>query len=1055
MRIAFLLLLLSTLLLAQDDTEVLRYPAISPDGSQISFSYQGDIWVAAADGSSAQRLTIHEAYEHSPAWSPDGETLVFSSNRYGNDDLFTIGANGKNLNRLTYHSASDYGARWKSTDEITFHTRRSFAQIERESEVYTIAATGGTPYRSFDALGLSADYNESGSLLAFVRGTCRTSREQYVGPANRDIWVYHEASDSYIEITDHQGQDTDPVWAGDDQLFYLSAENGRYNIHKVQIRPDGTKNGAPEALTSFTDEGIEAYDVAADGSAILFSYQSKLYTLDLTSGDYTEISLDLPEDYRFDPDEYLDLSRGATDFALSPSEDYIAFSVRGEVFVKENDEDKKLSVRPAPNSRNDHEVAWLNDSTLLFLSDRSGDYDLYQVRAKEAGDIYESFEWTVELVLDTDVEEDYIEISPDRSQIALVAVTGEMKVLPVDTLGQYGSAKTLMTGWSAPDDLTWSPDSKWIAYSQSDLDFNSEIFIWEVDGGGEPINVSMHPRSDRSPVWSPDGSKLGFLSIRNNGDADVWFAWLHEEDWQRTQSDWDELSDDDGEDEEADFYIDTEDIYMRLTQVTSLPGNEGDLLIGPDGEYFFFTTNGGSRQGSEGKSKYMKIKWNGEDSEEMLADGSIYGTHLDKSGKNIYYIKSGGTLSKIPTSGKKPTSLPYSAKMKVDYRAERAQVFDEAWRTLRDRFYDPQYHGYDWDALRDRYEDRALAASTRQDFTYVVNQMLGQLNSSHMGLRGSGDEETQRVSTGLLGVELKPHTQGVEITRVVPDSPADREQSKLAVGEVITAVNGMPLNGQNFFSMVNETVDERIKLKLISTTGERRDVVIRPTNSIRTALYEEWVADCKARVEEYSGGRLGYIHIRGMNWSSFERFERELMASGYGKDGVLIDVRYNGGGWTTDMVMAVLNVRQHAYTVPRGATDDLDRDHLQYKSHYPYGERLPLSAWTKPAIALCNENSYSNAEIFSHAFKTLGHGSLVGQPTFGAVISTGGKRLMDGFFVRVPFRAWYVKATEENMEHGPAVPDYIVDYAPDSRAKEEDAQLQKAVEVLLGQIDGE
>ena len=197
----------------------------------------------------------------------------------------------------------------------------------------------------------------------------------------------------------------------------------------------------------------------------------------------------------------------------------------------------------------------------------------------------------------------------------------------------------------------------------------------------------------------------------------------------------------------------------------------------------------------------------------------------------------------------------------------------------------------------------------------------------------------------------------------------------------------------------------------------QREVVIRPTSSLRTSLYQNWVQKQKALVDTYSKGRLGYIHIQGMNWSSFERFERELTASGLGKEGIVIDVRFNGGGWTTDMLMTVLNVRQHAYTVPRGAAKDLDKEHLKFKNHYPYGERLPLSALTKPSIALCNENSYSNAEIFSHAYKHLGHGTLVGQPTFGAVISTGSHRLMDGSRVRMPFRGWYVKATEEKMDY--------------------------------------
>ena len=204
--------------------------------------------------------------------------------------------------------------------------------------------------------------------------------------------------------------------------------------------------------------------------------------------------------------------------------------------------------------------------------------------------------------------------------------------------------------------------------------------------------------------------------------------------------------------------------------------------------------------------------------------------------------------------------------------------------------------------------------------------------------------------------------------------------------------------------------------------------------------------------EKYSNGKLGYIHIEGMNWESFERFERELAASGEGKEGLVIDVRFNGGGWTTDYLMAILTAKQHAYTVPRGATDDLEKNQKSFSDYYPYGERLPFPVWTKPSIALCNANSYSNAEIFSHAYKTLGLGTLVGKPTFGAVISTGAASLVDGSVVRLPFRGWYVKGSGMNMENNGAEPDVIVENSPDAKAKNEDEQLQKAVEVLLKQI---
>ncbi len=1037
----------------QEDSRVFRYPSLNADGTQIAFTYQGDLWTVPIGGGEARRLTIHEAYDYGAQWSPMNDQILFSSNRFGNDDLYTITPQGKNLKRLTYNSAADYFGSWKTTSTIHFSTRRNWAQVEREAEYYEMPATGGTPHRSMDALGLESSYHSDGSMLAMVRGTCRTSREAYRGPANRDIWIYHEATDTYSQITTDEGQDTQPQWGAANDLYYLSARDGRYNIFKQSINSQGTSVGPAQKMTDYTQEGIDYYNISRNGNMMIFTLGGAIYIQSTVPGSTAQrVPIDVTEDYRFDLQEFQTYTNQSTELALSPNEELLAYAVRGDIFIKKNSDEKKLSVGPATHTYRDTDISWLNDSTLLFLSDRGGDYDLYKVQPKEGGDIFNSFEWTTTRVMDTPNDESYFVIAPNKSKIAVSTIDGDLSLIEVDTNGMLSSPTLLLSGWNTANNLSWSPNSEWIAYNRTDLDFNNEIYIQKAEPGSQAINVSMHPRGDSNPQWSKDGSKLGFTSIRNNGDSDIWFAWLREVDWERTNSDWDDYEAPD-EDIDSTFYIDIEGIHERLVQVTRLPGNEYNLLISDDGEEFFFSTNGGGRQGSPGGSQYKKVKWNGEEMKTILSNGRISNTALDEKGKNIYYV-SNGQHKKVDTGGKKVTSLPFAAKMKIDTRGERQQIFDEAWRTLRDRFYDPKFHGQDWNELKERYEPRALAASTKQDFSYVVNLMLGQLNSSHMGLFGRGDEETQRATTGRLGLELKPKGMGVEVTRIVQDSPADRTDSKLMIGDVINKINGQTIGSNNFYAMVNERVDERIQLT-INRNGLDTNVIIRPSSSTRNLLYEEWVADRKNLVDKYSNGRLGYIHIRGMNWSSFERFERELMASGYGKEGIVIDVRYNGGGWTTDMVMAVLNVRQHSYTVPRGATDNLERDNLKYKNNYPYGERLPLSALTKPSIALCNESSYSNAEIFSHAFKTLGHGTLVGAPTFGAVISTGGRGLMDGFFVRVPFRAWYVKATEENMEHGPAVPDHIVYNEPDSRAKGDDEQLQKAVEVLISQVDGQ
>ena len=411
-------------------------------------------------------------------------------------------------------------------------------------------------------------------------------------------------------------------------------------------------------------------------------------------------------------------------------------------------------------------------------------------------------------------------------------------------------------------------------------------------------------------------------------------------------------------------------------------------------------------------------------------------------------------MNRIDIKGDKTEGLPYAAKQHIDYIAERTQIYEEAWRTIRDGFYDPKFHGKNWNALHDQYKTLCVNASTNEDFRDMFNYLLGELNSSHMAMSTPTQAETQRDATGMLGVELTPVKEGMRVSRVIPNSPADKESSKLLTGDIITVVNGVRFNEtENFYASLNTSVDERTLLSVRGSDGKEREVVIRPVNSIRQLLYEEWVDNRKALVDKFSAGRLGYIHIQAMNMASFEVFERELQAAGYGKEGLVVDVRYNGGGSTTDYLMAVLNYKQHAYTIPRGASDNLERDKAKFREYYPVGERLIFSAWMKPSIALCNEGSYSNAEIFSHAYKTLGIGKLVGVATNGSVISTGGRPLLDGSFVRLPFRGWFTKATDKNQELGPAIPDITVYNSPDWIAKGTDNQLKTAVEELLKQLD--
>lgn len=1040
---------------AQDP--VTRRPTLSKDGQQIAFSLQGDIWVANSNGSNPKRITIHPAYETSPQWSDDGKSILFTSQRNGSSDLFTISSNGGTPQQLTWHSNADVRPQWEKNGVI-FSSRRLFAQTEWGSEIYFLENNIATPYRLLDAIGSSPNMSPDGRYIAYEKGACRVEREAYDGSASRDIWIYDTKTKKYTQVTTSNHQDIFPDWGSNNQLYFLSAESGKYNINTVTI--DNGQIGSITPLTKESKEGIRWFDVSADGTTIVYTRGEELFTMNIDSKKATKIKLDLNNtDYRFDPTTVKTYTNDIDEYQVSPDEKYIAATVRGNIIITPSDKEKSQSKVVTNYNSKEDTPQWLNDSTLLYIGDQMGNREIRMITSADTMtvNLFKAFSFNDVAITNTTEEEEHFELSPDKKQIAIRRGNGKLIVADIDEKGKITNEKVLLDSWNTPKGIAWSPDSKWLAYSQENLYFDSEIYIHAADNKQERVNVSMHPRLDYSPTWSADGSKLAFVSNRNNDDYDLWFVWLKKEDWLKTTQDWDEDIDEpkkkakkDSTENDVDLLqIDFDNIYDRLQQVTSLSGNEGNLAISKDGKTFYFSTK---RAGASSRS-FMSINWDGTESKVLLAQQNLSSLQWDKAHKNAYFLDRQGSLKLLKFGSKKTEGIPFKAKIKIDNQAERAYVFNQAWRLLRDNFYDPEFHGQNWDELKKKYKNRILSATTSQDFRFFFNEMIGQLNASHMGIYGSNPEKTKQETTGLLGVEGQQTTKGYRINRVIENSPADKPNSTLNAGETIIAVNGEQITtNTNLYALLNGTAKEKVLLTIADADNKERVVLIRPTTSLRTQLYEAWIKEKKRLTDEYSNGQLGYIHIRGMDWRSFERFQRELTASGYGKKGIVIDVRFNGGGWTTDMLMAVLNVKQHAYTIPRGAAKSLDKQHKDFTQYYPYSERLPFPPLMLPSIAMCNETSYSNAEIFSHAYKNLNLGTLVGQPSFGAVISTGGNGLLDGSFLRMPFRAWYAKETGENMELIPAIPDVLIKNTPDAKAKGQDQQLKKAVELLLNDI---
>jgi C-terminal processing protease CtpA/Prc/Tol biopolymer transport system component len=959
---------------------------------------------------------------------------------------------GSAVTQHTFNSVSD-NLTGVFCDRIFFTTDREFAQVEWEPELAQVGINGGPPEQLLTTTGRDARLSPNGRFVALTKGSCRIAREAYSGSANRDVWVYDTQNDTYHQITTDSHNDFNAYWINDTTLIFQSGRTKKYNLYSVTLTENGEKAGAPKALTDFETQGL--FEFSYGGGMVLAMQRDRLLNIDPNSGAVNEIAMAPEGDRVALASENKSFSSNANQVVPSPKGKMLAFEVRGEIFVKKNDKEIKRSVNISRSPYRDVEPQWLDKDHILFVSDREGQKDIYMAQAQNLSDsvLYRSLRFRIKNLTNSKASERDILISPDGKKIAY-SKDNQLIVADIGTSG-LRNAKVLLDHWDQVEDLSWSPDSQWLAYSHEDLNFNAEVYIHKADGSQARVNVSMHPKGDIMPRWSPDGSKLGFSSNRNNSDYDVWFTWLKKSDWEKTGYDWEDEPEADKKDKDkkVNVQIDFEDIYKRQEQITSY--TEGEFIRGfsKDGKTLYYTTGNWSRGNAKVDSDLYSISWEGKDRKAITEKNARpRGVVFDAKNENAYYLQKGG-IKKLKLDGAKVEGRPFTAKMKLDYKEEEKQLFEEAWAALDQRFYDPNFHGRDWDALKEEYRPLAMKASTRTDFVAIFNWMLGQINASHMGMYNRNlYPDIKKVKTGQLGAAFKNVPNGLSVVSVSPNTPADRIESKLLPGDIIKEVNGEALTAQtNIFKLLEAQAGEKVILK-IQRQGVNKELVIEPTSSTSDAKYEAWVSQKRKLVDTYSNGRLGYLHIEGMNWTSFERFERELMAAGHGKEGIVIDVRYNGGGWTTDYLMAVLNVQQHAYTVPRGAAKDLAKEQTNFKHTYPFSERLPLASWTKPSIALCNQNSYSNAEIFSHAYQNLEIGKLVGNPTFGAVISTGGQGLIDGSYVRIPFRGWYNHRTEKNMDFVPAIPDITVLNAPDEKAKNTDSQLKRAVDELLADL---
>ncbi len=1200
-----------------------RLPALSPDGTQLTFAWRGDLWRVPVQGGAATRLTSHPADDAESAWLPDGSGIVFNSDRAGGANLWFIQPDGSGLRQITTLDVSSMkltGVGQGPGGVCAYFDAYLEHDMYRSPRSYLVPLTGGEPKRVHDAFGSSARPSADGSKVVFERGGTDWSRRHYRGPDQRDVWMWKsgaEPASAFTRLTDWAGNDGHPYWAGSGSVVFLSDRvNDTVNLFRR------TEHGGVEQLTKCSGEDIKDLAVSADGKTAVFTVWDQLWALNLSGGPAKVIAVTATEDTA-DQFEQKSVASLASEAALSPDGKAMAVVAYGDVWVKGTDS-KVPARRVVDWPSREKDIAWSADSqTLYFTSDHDGTEDIFAATVtKTRDDIKRSFELATKPVeapkpAEPAVQENAATSAPSAPSPAN-ATAVEAPVAPVATAEPAAAAAAppaappapahtdpaaapaavaavqpdakqdkqkpedkskekkpeekkdepnrwpdavsfevvallaepaqdrqpvpspdgtrvlfrrgqgdlcsldlatksvavVRPGWDAGIEYVWSPDSTAIAFVQSDMDFNSDVWIVPSDLSQPAVNVTRHPDNDMRPRFSADGKVLAFLSERTNEEVDAWYVFLDRSLEALPKHELEQYFKDAGEaakkrkplaakaktppddaeaaapaspvaapatpvaapatpvaapatpvdapavapaatavaeapasepavaqSEEAKKPAmpewDLDDAYLRVHRITSAPGNEDNLEVLPAGDRILVSSGDG----------LQTMKLDGTESKKLTGSGRIVG--LSFQGDSAVAV-SGGKGATIAIAGGEVKATELDGTIRVDKRALNSQKFLEAARALGESFYHPTMKGIDWDALTARYHALACQARTPAEFDHVANRFLGELNASHLGIRSPRDRQSGPPPQGRLGVRVEPVDGAFVVREVLPHLPAASAKVPLKEGDRITAVEFAPVDlTKTFESHLSGLAGRESSITVERTLGDGRvvsfDTLILPTSSsaVSGQTYENGWRDLERRVHERSKGRIGYIHIRGMDQPSLDDFERGLYAAAYGRDGLLVDVRNNGGGWTADRLMASLNTPTHAYTVPRGGDASVT-------SGYPQ-DRLFIQRCILPTNMLCNEKSFSNAEITAHAFRAVKRGTLVGQQTYGGVISTGAITLLDGTTCRMPFRGWYLLDGTDMENHG-AMPDIVVPQTPAAESINEDAQLDAAIDDLMRRL---
>ncbi len=1021
------------------ETRFLSNPCISPDAKIVVFSFEGDLWKANIADGQASRITAMQGYETNARISPDGKWLAFTGQQMGNNDVFVMPLEGGDIKQITFHSASDIVNNWSWDSKSIYFTSTRTGQAAG----YAVPFSGGTPTRLFGDHYYMMDHGiaehpQSGDIYFndTWESNNQVARKRYKGPFNPDIQSYNLKTKVYKKHTNWEGKDFGTTIDKKGNIYFISDElNGEYNLYTL----DKEKK---KALTKF-NTSIKTPVVSADGTKLVFEKDYTIWLYNTNTDKAEKLSLQLLRNNTLTADKDFDVRAAITNMDISPDGKKIAFISRGELFVSDV-EGKFIQKINKQNAERAKEVKWLSDNrTLLFNQTINGYLNLFTVNADGTGVPKQV----------TTGNKDNRSIALNKSKSKAVFLSGRDEVKIIDTKTWVSTTMVKDEIWAFQNSSpSFSPNEEYILFTAY-RNFEQDVLIHHI-ANNKTTNLTNTGISETDPIWSPDSKYIYFISNRTKPaypmgmeNPRIYRMPLDKYDepyrvdkfndlFKAEKKDSTKKDSTKKEPPSPPIVINVEKAMDRLEQIGPSFGSQYLLSVLQKGDK---TTVLYLSDHSEGKSSLWKttIEPFEANKTEKIIGADASGMDIAEGGDKILLLFN-GTIAKLNIDANKADPIATSFVFRRNLAGEFTQIFEEAWAQVEQNFYDEKFHGIDWIKTKATYQAYLPFVNNRADLRILLNDMLGELNSSHQGFSSNGTEEAIRLTsstmeTGIVFENEKPFT----VKYVLSKSNADKKSINIQAGDILLKVNDELVDtkiDRNYY-FTKPSLDREIKLQF-NRGGQVVDVNIHPQRTIAGNLQDEWIANNQKMVDLKSNNRIAYHSMKDMGEGELEKFLIDMTQDFYQKDALILDLRYNTGGNVHDEVLKFLS----------------QKTYLRWK--YREGKLTPQSNFApsdKPIVLLTNEQSLSDAEMTASGFKSLKLGKIIGTGTYRWIIFTSGTGFVDGSFVRLP--SWGCYNMEGNdLEFAGVSPDIYVPMNFEDRINKRDPQLTRAIEEITKQL---